>query len=44
MTPGSGGVASLHGCGGDELVGGGDELVVMSKEGNNEQAWDGDRQ
>jgi hypothetical protein len=40
---GSGGVASFHGCGGDE-VGGGDELVVMSKEGNNEQAWDGDRQ
>jgi hypothetical protein len=35
--PGSGGVASFHGCGGDELV-------VMSKEGNNEQAWDGDRQ
>ena len=23
----------MHGCGGDELVGGGDELVVMSKEG-----------
>ena len=44
MTPGSGGVANLHGCGGDELVGGGDETVVMSKEGNNEQAWDGDRQ
>ena len=30
--PGSG-VAGFHGCGGDELVGGGDELVVMSKEG-----------
>ena len=26
------------------VVGGGDETVVMSKEGNNEQAWDGDRQ
>ena len=26
------------------VVGGGDETVMMSKEGNNEQAWDGDRQ